>query len=289
MRNEKQIYDMILKYAAANDHIRVVTLEGSRTNRHIPRDEFQDYDITFLVDDLAVFTADDSWLEVFGHRLIMQKPEAMELFPPEERGFSYLMIFDDYVKMDLSLVEVSELAEYLASDKLISVLLDKDDRIQHEVIPSDEDYHIHRPTAGEYDDCCNEFWNVTTYVVKGLCRRELLFAIDHMNEIMRKELLRMLSWKVGLRYGFGFSLGKNYKFLDQYVEAEVWKRLLTTYNMGSYKAMWQALFTCHALFRETSREVAAALQYSYPEYDRNITKYVQHYYERFGCGSDIDS
>ena len=32
MRTEKQIYDTILNFAKADDRIRVVTLEGSRTN-----------------------------------------------------------------------------------------------------------------------------------------------------------------------------------------------------------------------------------------------------------------
>ncbi|EOE27306.1 hypothetical protein QA7_02629, partial [Enterococcus faecalis EnGen0084] len=31
-------------------------------------------------------------------------------------------------------------------------------------------------------------WNVTPYVIKGLCRKEILFAIDHLNQILRFEL-----------------------------------------------------------------------------------------------------
>lgn len=34
------------------------------------------------------------------------------------------------------------------------------------------------------------------------------FAIDHMNDIVRKELLRMISWLIGIKQGFHFSLGK---------------------------------------------------------------------------------
>lgn len=49
MRSEKQVYDTILNFARMNERIRVVTLEGSRTNINIPPDDFQDYDITFLL------------------------------------------------------------------------------------------------------------------------------------------------------------------------------------------------------------------------------------------------
>ena len=37
MRSEKQVYDTILNFARMNERIRVVTLEGSRTNIKIFR------------------------------------------------------------------------------------------------------------------------------------------------------------------------------------------------------------------------------------------------------------
>ncbi len=256
MRSEKQVYDTILGFAEADERIRVVTLEGSRTNVNIPPDDFQDYDITFFVTDMQGFTADDEWLNVFGERFILQKPEDMELFPAEEKGFSYLMLFCDDVKIDLTLLPLELLDEYLTWDKLVKLLLDKDGRVGQPPVPTDIDYHLQRPTERMFDDCCNEFWNTVPYVVKGLCRREILFAIDHMNEIVRKELLRMISWLVGTEQGFDFSLGKNYKFLNRYIPEEMWRRLLATYRMDSYLQMWESLEQCMALFREVSAEAA---------------------------------
>ena len=128
-------------------------------------------------------------------------------------------------------------------------------------------YHVRKPSAREYDDCCNEFWNTTTYVVKGLCRKEILFAIDHFNQIVRHELLRMISWKVGIETGFKLSVGKNYKFIERYISEDLWEKLLSTYRMDSYENIWEALFLCHQLFRAVSGEVAERLHYAYPEYD----------------------
>ncbi len=195
MRTEQEMMELILSSAAADERIRIAALEGSRTNIHIPRDDFQDYDITFFVTDMESFISHDGWLDRFGNRILLQKPEDMELFPAEEKGFSYLMLFDDYTKIDLTLLPLEELEEYLNGDQLVQVLLDKDKRIDRELIPTDIHYHVKRPTCRQFDDCCNEFWNVTTYVVKGLCRRRLLFAIDHLNQILRPELIRMLAWK----------------------------------------------------------------------------------------------
>ena len=128
-------------------------------------------------------------------------------------------------------------------------------------------YHVRKPSAREYDDCCNEFWNVTPYVIKGLCRKEILFAIDHFNQIVRHELLRMISWKVGIETGFKLSVGKNYKFIERYISEDLWEKLLSTYRMDSYENIWEALFLCHQLFRAVSGEVAERLHYAYPEYE----------------------
>ena len=274
MRSEKQVYDTILNFAKMDERIRMVTLEGSRTNINIPPDDFQDYDITFFVTDMQSFINDDNWLNVFGERLILQKPEDMELFPAEEKGFSYLMLFTDDVKIDLTLLPLDLIDEYFTWDNLVKLLLDKDNRIEHPPVQTDKDYHLKMPTERMFDDCCNEFWNTTTYVVKGLCRKEILFAIDHLNDIVRKELLRMISWSVGIEHGTDFSLGKSYKFLRRYISEELWDRLMSTYNMDSYPHMWESLEQCMALFREISIKVARQLDYKYPPYDENISGYV---------------
>lgn len=277
MRNEQQFMDLLVDFAVNDPRIRMVTLEGSRTNVNIPRDAFQDFDISYFVTDMDSFKASDEWLNVFGERLMMQKPEDMELFPPElGNWFSYIILFEDGLKLDLTLIPVAESDEYFAgSDGLVDVLLDKDGLVKREVRPSDRQYWIHKPTAREFDDCCNEFWMVSTYVAKGLARKEILFAIDHLNEIARPNLLRMMSWQIGTEKGFSFSVGKNYKFIDRYLPPEDWEKLLSTYAGHGYASMWQSLLTCYELFRKYSRMVSASLGYDYPDYDAAITGYTE--------------
>jgi len=281
MRSESEMMNMIVEFARNDNRIRFATLEGSRTNKNIPRDTFQDYDISYFVTDMDSFKKDDHWLDVFGKRLIMQKPEDMELFPPElGNWFSYLMIFEDGNRIDLTLIPINEVEDYfINSDGLVEVILDKDGLVENEVVANDRKYWIKKPTAREFDDCCNEFWWVSTYVVKGLARKEILYAIDHLNEIARPNLLRMMSWQIGLERSFDFSLGKNYKFINHYLPKEDWDSLLTTYSESGYQNMWRALFTCYELFRKYSKSVAERLGYKYPDYDESITKYTQNIYQ----------
>ena len=172
MRTEQEMMDLILSFAIKDERIRVVGMEGSRTNKNVPKDKFQDYDITYVVTSLDTFTNSDEWLNYFGERIITN--EQWNCFPELGNWFSYLMLFTDGNRIDLTVVPLEELDLYLASDKLLKILLDKDQRIQNYPVPSDIDYHVKKPTAQEFDDCCNEFWWVSTYVTKDCVEKKSL-------------------------------------------------------------------------------------------------------------------
>ncbi|MDR3248223.1 MAG: aminoglycoside 6-adenylyltransferase, partial [Treponema sp.] len=275
MRSEQEMMNMILQFARNDERVRVVTMEGSRMNKNAPKDKFQDYDISFLVTDMASFLAADAWLDVFGKRIIMQKPEAMSLFPPADGSrFMYLMLYEDGNRIDLGLAPVNELEKHFSeADSQTAVLLDKDHLCPTLGPPSDRDYHEKKPSPAFIDDCCNEFWWVSTYVVKGLCRDELLYAIAHL-QIMQKQLFTMVSWKVGIETGFSLSVGKSYKYLQKYVSGDLWGRILQTYDASTKEKLWDALHHCCDLFREVSAEVSGALHYRHPGYAEKVLEYI---------------
>ena len=116
-------------------------------------------------------------------------------------------------------------------------------------------------------------------MAKGLCRNEILYAAEHLNLYVRPNLLQMLAWKVGIETGFSLSVGKSYKYLDKYLPIDLWDRLLVTYRNSSCEEMWQALFACQELFRETAGYVAEMLGYTYPDYDGKVTTYLKKLFE----------
>ena len=273
-RTEQEMFDMIFNFALQDERVRVVAMNGSRANPNAPRDAFQDFDIVFVVTEMANFLADDAWLEYFGRRVIMQKPDTMELFPSDDRSrFGYLMQFEDGNRIDLTLLPLGELAHYLKEDSIIRILLDKDGRVPALPESSDKDYWIKRPTLGMFDDCCNEFWWLSAYVAKGLARGELPYAIAHL-DYMRHQLMTMLSWQVGLQKGFIFSIGKKFKYLQQHIGVEAWQSLCATWNAGSPEACAKALGSMLALFREVSKDVAERFGYSYPDYDDKVSRFL---------------
>jgi aminoglycoside 6-adenylyltransferase len=224
MRNEKEMMDILLNFAKNDQPIRIVTMEGSRLNKNAPQDRFQDFDITYIVTDMESYTANDTWLNVFGKRIIMQKSEGMALFPPTRGNwFSYLMLFEDGNRIDLKLAPINELDTYFKwTDSLVKIVLDKDTICPKIKEASDIAFHVKKPSCELVDDCCNEFWLLSTYVIKGLCRKEYLYAIRHM-EFMKEQMLVMISWKVGIETSFSLSVGKVYKYLDTYVPEDLWE------------------------------------------------------------------
>jgi len=167
------------------------------------------------------------------------------------------------------------LDKYLKSDKLLKILLDKDDLVKTPPIPTDEDYWIYKPSPAFYDDCCNEFWFVSTYIAKGLFRDEILFASFYMERIARVQLFNMLSWKIGIDYGYGFSIGKHNKYIRKYLSEDEWNLLMKTYCMDNIENCWNALDAAHSLFRQASHYVSEKLSYVYPDYDEKVTNYIK--------------
>lgn len=273
MRTEKVMYETILAAAESNSAVRVVGLNGSRANASAARDKYQDYDIAFIVDDMLKFTASDEWLNIFGGRIIMQKPENMTLFLPSLGGWvSYLMLFEDGNRIDLMLVPIADLDKYLQSSSLTKILLDKDKRV-NSITPSEKDYFVTEPNREMFDDCCNEFWWITTYVAKGLARHEILYANEHI-AIIRKELIRMLSWKAGSENEFKISVGKCGKNLSKFVTLAEWQMLLGTFNMSSEDKCKLALLDIIKMFTVVSKRVSEKLGLVYPEYESKVMPYL---------------
>ncbi|MDR2102952.1 MAG: aminoglycoside 6-adenylyltransferase [Treponema sp.] len=279
MRSEQEMMDMILAFARHDERIRAVTMEGSRLNKNAPPDRFQDYDVSFIVRDIESYKKNDDWLDVFGKRIIMQKPEGMALFPPEFGSFyGYLMLYEDTNRIDLTLIPLEDIKKYFReADSLTKVILDKDNICPPLREPSDIDYRVQKPSPEFIDDCCNEFWWLSTYVTKGLCRNEPLYAIYHL-QLMQKQLFNMTAWKVGGETHYAVSVGKSNKYLEKYVSRDIWNRILQTYQLNTVEALWEALKNCCSLFQEISAEVSRSLGYPYPDYAERVLKYIQQFY-----------
>ncbi|WP_160716847.1 aminoglycoside 6-adenylyltransferase [Chitinophaga solisilvae] len=278
-RSEYQMMQLIMDTATADTRIRAVLLNGSRANPRVTPDIFRDYDIICVVTALAPFLADHSWIDVFGERMILQMPEAMELYPPELDGaFSYLMQFMDGNRIDLTLVPADRLEDFL-EDSLCKVMLDKDHLpALADLAPSgDSSYHVNPPAAQEFSDCCNEFLYTATGLAKGIWRKQTVLVKQLFYTVTQGALIQMLDWHIGCRHNFSVNAGKYGKFYPQLLEPELYAALLSTYRTAETGETWEALFTAMDLFHKAAQAVAGHAGFTYPEEEhRKITAYLKH-------------
>ena len=277
MRNEQEMLELIVGTAKNDERIRAVIMNGSRTNPNAPRDFFQDFDIVYIVTDVAAFKYNYDWIKRFGDILIMQMPEDIQDPPPSNNGsFVYLMQFTDGNRIDLGIYPLAKLNE-LEKDSLSLLLLDKDGLIEPFAPASESDYLPKPPTAKAFADCCNEFWWVCPYVAKGLWRQEITYAKNMLDQVVREELMKMLTWHIGVKTQFLKNPGKLGKYFRQYLEPELWEMLLKTYADASYENTWEALYATCNLFRMAAMRVAEHFGFDYPHGDdERVSAHLQH-------------
>lgn len=217
MCSQEQMYKLIIDTAQNDERVRAIILNGSRTNPNATCDIFQDYDVVYIVTDVESFEYNIDWLKYFGEITIMQMPNNMlDPAPSNDGSFAYLMQFTDGNRLDLTLYPLAKLSE-LKRDSLSVLLLDKDGIIKEFGPSSERDYLPKLPSNKQFADCCNEFW-VSTYVAKGLWREEIIYAKYMFDQVVRQELLKMLTWYIGIKTDFSRNLGKVGKHFKQYLE-----------------------------------------------------------------------
>jgi aminoglycoside 6-adenylyltransferase len=277
MRSESEMKALILGIAEDDDRIRGVIMNGSRANPNATPDIFQDYDMVYVVTEVAPFKNDPEWLDQFGELMIMQRPDDMEDPPPgDDDPYGFLMQFADGNRIDLTLYPVAKLNE-LGEDSLSILLLDKDGIIEPFPPPSEKSYLPKPPTGKEFADCCNEFWWVSTYIAKGLWREEITYAKSMQDQIVRPQLMKMLAWYIAVHTGFSCNPGKFGKDFKQYLGQALWELLMATYSDADYNHTWESLENMCELFRITSRFVAEHFGFVYPaDEDKNVSAHLKH-------------
>ena len=273
MRSDQEMFELILNIAKSDPRVMAVLLNGSRANPNAPKDKYQDFDIVYVVKELESWTKDNSWIDVFGERIMLQMPETMRN-PVNDGNFAYLMLFKDGHRIDLTLMPIENLN---MSEKMTVVLLDKSNQLPDFEPISDRDYHVKKPTLLEYTSCCNNFLWCLQNVAKGIARDELPYAMEMYNSIVREELNHMTTWYIGTLTDFSVSAGKMGKYFKRYLPSDVYRMIKATYSDSNYTRLWQAMFMAIECFELMAKIVGDKLNFSYNQQDHdNMVNYLSH-------------
>ena len=266
MRTETEMMNLILQIAETLE-VEAIALSGSRSDIHSLRDEFQDYDVVYIVENLNDLLSDLSWLDQFGMRLIEQHNVL-------GHRRLYLMLFEDGNRIDLTLCPKESIQEWVDSEANFEVI--KDDKGLFEPYqPNSKRYWTAPPTEEEFAASCNEFWWVSAYVVKAIRRNQLIYATDHLYGICQQELLKVLAWQIASDRGI-VDIGKNYKYLFQYLPAEQEKEFSALLDLSSIEKNSQSLFATMGLFNREAQILAQKMGFTYDkEVAEKMTSYAK--------------
>ena len=267
-RSEAQMLRLILQ-TAKSLKVEAVAMSGSRTDTKAPKDEFQDYDVVYVVDDLDNLTSNLAWLDQFGKRIIEQHNIL-------GNRRLYLMLFEDGNRIDLTLCPTEYIQEWVDSEADYTVLKDEKGLFVP-YSPNPQRYWTSPASAIDFEKACNEFWWVSAYVVKGICRHQVIYATDHLYGICQQELLKVFAWQV-VSDRRKVNIGKNYKYLFNYLPAEKEKEFSNLLDFSSVEKITQSLFSTMNLFHKEAHILAQKVGF---DYDKEVAeKMIQYAKER---------
>ena len=275
MRTETEMLDVILQ-TAKSLQVEAVAMSGSRTDTKVQKDEFQDYDVVYILDDFDNLTSDLSWLNQFGKRIIEQHNVL-------EHRHLYLMLFEDGNRIDLTLCPKEHIQEWVDSEAGFTVLEDPKG-VFEPYSPNPQRFWTSQTRAIEFEKACNEFWWVSAYVVKGIHRNQLLYATDHLYGICQQELLKILAWQLASDRG-RVDIGKNYKYLFNYLPAEKEKEFSNLLDFSSVEKITQSLFATMQLFHQEAQILAQKMGF---DYDMEVAEKMIQYAEERRCLNVVD-
>lgn len=290
MRSEHEIMERIIRTAQADDRILAAYLKGSRTNPNVPKDSYRDFDVMYVVTETCSFIKDTRWMNNFGKVVLMQEQDTAfgygERFGLQQNyneSYSWLLLLEDGNRIDIGVELLSVMESGRNRNKLFLPLLDKTGCLPQLPPPTDEDFHIKKPSAKQFLGCCNEFYWCLCDVAKGIARDELPFAMTTYHTLVRNMLEMMLDWYIGTYTDFSVSTGKSHKYLKKYLPNDFYESYRKTYSDGNYDHFWEAIHTAYALFRKTALAVGEYFHFPYPdaeelaskEYVTNIQKRTQ--------------
>lgn len=261
----------LIAWGESQADVRALILTSTRAQPDANIDQFSDYDVIVMTENVSDRYHHRDWLSSFGE-VVIDWWDPLETLPGTELlTTGNIVYYPGTRKIDFSLwpVEMSaritkELPAEL--DAGYRVLLDKDSLTDRWSAPTYLAYPTTLPDAETYLDMINSFFIGVPYVATALARGEMLPAKWVLDYDMRYEyLLPMLEWYAAARKGEPVRVGNHGKGLQKLLPASIWARLEQTYagmNIAENRAALNAMVR---LFRDIAIEVGAAIGARYDE------------------------
>jgi aminoglycoside 6-adenylyltransferase len=259
-------YDYIIDIAKSDENIRGVILYGSRADNSVIPDQYQDYDVYYIVNDKQRFD-----VSVFEDVKLCFIPSEVypELFPDED---AYLVLFGDDDRIDLTVCTMQTFLTCHTHGQLMKCLLDKDDRLNTLNGDDRSTYWVKQLDSKTFRNTCLEFFWETQNLAKGLKRDELSFALFIRDISLRDMLNRVVDTYIGINNDYKVSVGTLGKYRKKYLSEVQYELYTNTYLSNTIEDIWRSLFFMIDLFGSLGRDIANKCNFTYPEEDEQYMR-----------------
>ena len=273
MRTEQEMLDIIIKVAKEDERIRAVYLFGSRVNPNAKKDNYQDYDVSFVVTETDSFQADKTWLNAFGDIAMFIESERNALLFFGRKDMSALsrrcvfnFMFNDNNCLDLVLETKDEAIKYYSEYQPARILVDKDDILSGISTSAVQNYDSLKADEDAYRACCSSFWWFLLYPAKNIARDKIPFGMVSYNTFSRTLLNRMIEWYISIETNFTVSIGKREKNYEKLLPQDLYDLYSRTYTENDY---WNIVFVTCELFNKLALAVGKHYNFEYNQREEN--------------------
>ena len=255
-------------WASGHEDIRVAVLTSTRAVPGAVVDEYSDYDIILVVQDVLPYHTSRDWLAAFGSVLALYHDPLNDEDGLKTTG--YVVQYASGLKIDFTLWPLEMLSRILTRAKLddemdagYRVLLDKDGTTSSLPAPTYRAYIPTPPDQSAFMEVIENFYVAAMYVARYLCRGDEV-AAQHLldNELRQQQLIPMLTWHFEIERNWSVKPGLYGRGIWRYLRHDLYEELTAAFP--AFGDTWAGLENAAALMLRSGSEVGAKLGFEYP-------------------------
>ena len=284
-------YEILIRrfcdWAKDRTDIRAVFIIGSRARVDHPADEWADLDLVIVTTNPEYYVSATDWIN------ILDKPLLTLIEPTSTAGEKERrVLFEGMLDVDFAILPQGKAVMFLQAAESqkgleqlsnvlgrgMRVLLDKDMLLTklQDLIRSAKRPEPKKPTEQEFLGVVSDFLYHAVFTAKHLRRGELWWTVMCLDCRLQDVMKTMIEWHTLAMHDWKQDVWFRGRFLDEWAEPEVTKKLSKGFAHYDKEDVKQALIVSMALFNRIANETAHKLGYCYPtEADRKIMDWVE--------------
>ncbi|WP_412989480.1 aminoglycoside 6-adenylyltransferase [Pediococcus siamensis] len=261
-----EVLTKFIGLAQKNTNILAIGLEGSQNNSHVIPDAWTDTDVTLFTHDPEKEDG-EWWIQQFGQPVIVQRLQSTNLFGPSHHLWHiWLTRYEGTLRIDLKIASAADEAAYVKADHLNAIVWRRQTGELEPHVTSPESHFVSQPSPAEFEAHITEFYWCAGNVAKGLARKNLVYANEQLNQLVRPELLKMWAYYFTVKKQGKFDAGVSDKFVWVALTPEERDELAQSYDQTTLAKTRVSLRKLLKLYQQLLHRSAQVMAYEIPAF-----------------------